>query len=123
VETCGSQRFPLRYKGVLTFTSDSMQPLPYYFGLSLTQLCVCATSSSSHVLMLLHVCLQVGIGRDLTLFALRRGRVMISCEKLSPRPRSSLKPAVDAGEVFYKYFFHVVPIDPQPGLFRLVSQI
>jgi len=62
------------------------------------------------------------VGRDLTLFALQPGRVMITREKLSPKPGSLLKPATDAGEEMYKYFFHVIPIDPQPGLFRLVSQ-
>ena len=68
------------------------------------------------------MCGQVGIGRDHTLFALRAGRIVISREKLSPKPGSHLKPMTDAGEEFYKYFFHVVPIDPQPGIFRLVSQ-
>jgi len=62
------------------------------------------------------------MGRDCTLFALRPGRVVISRERLSPKPDSQLKPATEAGEEFYKYFFHIVPIDPQPGLFRLVSQ-
>ena len=75
------------------------------------------------MLLVVTMCAQVGIGRDLTLFALRPGRVMISREKLCPKPNSQLKRATDAGEEFYKYFFHVVPIDPQPGLFKLVSLI
>jgi len=62
------------------------------------------------------------MGRDRTLFALSAGRVVISREKLSPKHDSELKPATDAGQEIYKYFFHVVPIDPQPGLFRLISQ-
>ena len=62
------------------------------------------------------------MGKDLTLFALRPGRVLISREKLCPKPDSLLRPYADVGEDLHKYFFHVVPIDPQPGLFRLVSQ-
>ena len=68
-----------------------------------------------------NICAKVGIGGDLSLYALRPGRIMISREKLTPKPDSQLKPATDAGEAFYKYFFHVIPIDPQPGLFRLTS--
>ena len=66
--------------------------------------------------------LQVGCGRDLTLFALEPGRVVTSSEQLSPYPYSQLYPAVKAGRVVYKKFFHVIP-DKQKQEFKLVSQI
>jgi len=64
---------------------------------------------------------NVGCGRDLTLFALEKGEVVISCEQLSPYPQSPLYPAVQAGRVVHKRFYHVIP-EPQMPLFRLVSQ-
>jgi len=67
---------------------------------------------------------NVGCGKDLTLFALRPGRVMITKEKLAPYPHSPLYPAVRAGRVFQKFFFHIVPVDePILGRFKLVSSV
>ena len=64
---------------------------------------------------------QVGCGRDLTLFAMEAGRVIVTCEKLSPYPESALYPAVQAGRVVYKKFYNVLP-EPQEAKFKLVSQ-
>merc|ERR1712018_470375 len=64
---------------------------------------------------------NVGCGKDLTLFALEKGEVVITCEKLSPYPKSPLYPSVKSGRVVYKRFYHVIPEEQKP-LFRLVSQ-
>jgi len=66
--------------------------------------------------------LQVGCGKDLTLFALEQGRVIVTVEKLSPYPNSPLYPAVKAGRVVLRKFYHVIP-EPQRETFKLVSQI
>jgi len=67
---------------------------------------------------------NVGCGKDLTLFALRPGRVMITRETLAPYPNSPLYPAVKAGRIFQKYFFHVIPLEAQQiGRFKLISSI
>ena len=65
--------------------------------------------------------LQVGCGKDLTLFALEAGEVALSCEQLSPYPQSPLYPAVKSGRVVHKLFYHVIPEEQKP-LFRLVGQ-
>ena len=67
--------------------------------------------------------LQVGCKPDMTLYALEPGRVMVSCETLSPYPNSPLYPAISQGKVVRKRFFHVVPEHPQEARFRLVTQI
>ncbi|KAK2182651.1 hypothetical protein NP493_342g00020 [Ridgeia piscesae] len=65
---------------------------------------------------------NVGCGKDLTLFALEQGRVIVTVEKLSPYPNSPLYPAVKAGRVVLRKFYHVIP-EPQRETFKLVSQI
>jgi hypothetical protein len=66
---------------------------------------------------------QVGCKPDMTLFALEPGRVMVSCDTLSPYPSSPLYPAVSMGKVVRKRFYHVIPEEPQEPRFKLVSQI
>jgi len=63
----------------------------------------------------------VGCGRDLTLFALEAGEVVISTEQLSPYPQSPLYPSVQEGKVVMKKFYHVIP-EEQKQTFKLVSQ-
>ncbi len=65
---------------------------------------------------------NVGCSRDLTLFALEPGRVVVSEEVLSPYPHSPLYPAVQAGRVFTKLFYHVIP-ETQHCRFKLISQV
>ena len=78
-----------------------------------------AYTQSVQVMLL---CLQVGCGKDLTLFALEAGRVMLTVEKLSPYPSSPLYPAVKAGREVLRKFYHVIP-EPQRVTFKLVSQV
>ncbi|KAK2155096.1 hypothetical protein LSH36_249g01090 [Paralvinella palmiformis] len=64
---------------------------------------------------------NVGCGRDLTLFALEAGRIVMSREKLSPYPSSPLYDYINNGKTIYKLFYNVIP-DPQPKIFKLVSR-
>ena len=73
------------------------------------------------VFVMVH-CLQVGCGKDLTLFALEQGRVIITVERLSPYPNSPMFAAVKAGRTVLRKFYHVIP-EPQRETFKLVSQI
>ena len=57
----------------------------------------------------------------MTLYALEPGRVVVSREKLSPYPSSPLYDYVSGGRTIYKLFYNVIP-DPQPQVFKLVSQ-
>ena len=58
----------------------------------------------------------------MSLYAIGSGRVVVSCEQLSPYPSSPLYPAVQQGRVVYKRFYHVVPEEPQEARFKLVTQ-
>lgn len=65
---------------------------------------------------------NVGCGRDLTLFALEKGEVMWTVEKLTPYPYSPLYPATEAGRIVKKLFVHVLS-EPQHQNFKLVSLV
>ena len=58
----------------------------------------------------------------MTLFALEAGRVVVSLDKLYPYPDSPNYELVKKGKDIYKKFYHVIP-EPQPQVFKLVSQI
>ncbi|KAL5019202.1 hypothetical protein ScPMuIL_004924 [Solemya velum] len=65
---------------------------------------------------------NVRIGPNNTLYASCDGKVIVSCEKLSPFPESPLYTAVKNGVVIQKKFFNVLPT-PLHGKFRLKKQI
>lgn len=65
--------------------------------------------------------LQVGIQRNNTLYALRDGIVVVSCEKLSPYPDSPLYERVRNGMTIYKKFWNVYPTAVH-AKFKLVSE-
>ena len=65
---------------------------------------------------------NVGLAGDNTLYALSDGKVIVSCEKLTPYPDSPLYEPIQSGLVVYKKFFHVVAT-PLHGKFRLLSQV
>lgn len=56
------------------------------------------------------------------MYALEPGKVEITVEELSPYPHSPLYPAVQAGRVVKKLFYHVIPEKQEPK-FKLVSQV
>ncbi|KAG7155021.1 39S ribosomal protein L27, mitochondrial-like [Homarus americanus] len=72
--------------------------------------------------------LNVGIGRDRTLFAIEHGRVMMTTEKVNPnwdhsfvrRFYADLQNQEDVP--IYKTYFHILT-DPQKQNFKLVDQI
>lgn len=65
---------------------------------------------------------NVRLGRDNTIYAMTDGKVVITCEKLSPYPDSPLYESVKSGLVIYKKFFNILAT-PLHGKFRLVSQV
>ena len=65
---------------------------------------------------------NVRLGRDNTLYAMTDGKVVVTCEKLSPYPDSPLYEPVKSGVVILKKFFNVLST-PLHGKFRLVSQV
>ena len=69
--------------------------------------------------------LQVGIGRDRTLFAMEHGRLFVTTEAINPNwNQRHVKEAYEGrkGHTILKMFVHIHP-DPQPQKFRLVSHI
>lgn len=64
---------------------------------------------------------QVGILKNNTLYALRDGIVVVSCEKLNPYPDSPLYERVQKGMVIYKKFWNIYPT-PVHAKFKLVSE-
>jgi len=69
--------------------------------------------------------LNVGIARNLTLFALETGRVMITCEKVKPNwnhfwIKKFLEGRQDQN--IYRKYYHIIP-QPQKQKFNLVDQI
>ncbi|XP_018020094.1 39S ribosomal protein L27, mitochondrial [Hyalella azteca] len=70
--------------------------------------------------------LNVGVGRDFTLFALEHGRVFVTTEKVCPNwSHSFIKRFYgqfkDSQVPIYKNYLHVIPI-PMPNKFKLVEQ-
>ncbi|XP_018335598.1 39S ribosomal protein L27, mitochondrial [Agrilus planipennis] len=72
-----------------------------------------------------HPGLNVGLGRNGTLFAIIPGKVMVTCEKVDPdwehtwiqRHYSHRK-----GHVFFKKYFNVIP-NPQHQNFKLIDTV
>lgn len=72
-----------------------------------------------------HPGLNVGFGRNATLFAIEAGRVMITCEKIDPNLHHAWIKRSYAGrenQVIYKKYFNVIP-DPQHNRFKLIDRI
>ncbi|PSN36511.1 39S ribosomal protein L27 [Blattella germanica] len=72
-----------------------------------------------------HPGMNVGFGRNGTLFAMEAGRVMVTCEQADPNWNHSwiIKHYEEKeGQTFYKKYFHVMP-EPQKGHFKLIDRI
>ncbi|CAL4166115.1 unnamed protein product, partial [Meganyctiphanes norvegica] len=74
-----------------------------------------------------HPGLNVGIGRDRTLYALEHGKVLMTTEKVNPNWDNKFVKRFyadfkDRDVPLYKTYFHVIP-EPQKNVFRLVGQI
>ncbi|XP_011264121.1 39S ribosomal protein L27, mitochondrial [Camponotus floridanus] len=72
-----------------------------------------------------HPGLNVGFGRNGTLFALEAGKVMVTCEKINPcwkHPWIKRNYAGREGQVIYKKHFNVIP-KSQHNQFQLIDRI
>ncbi|XP_059610047.1 large ribosomal subunit protein bL27 [Phlebotomus argentipes] len=72
-----------------------------------------------------HPGLNVGFGRDGTLYAMRDGKVVITCEKIDPNWDRTWVQRNYAGredQTIYKKFFNVIA-EKQPQNFRLVEEV
>ncbi|XP_050465425.1 39S ribosomal protein L27, mitochondrial [Cataglyphis hispanica] len=72
-----------------------------------------------------HPGLNVGFGRNGTLFAIEAGKVMVTCEKINPNWNHSWIKRCYAGregQVIYKKHFNIIP-DPQHDRFQLIDRI
>ncbi|KAK9507245.1 hypothetical protein O3M35_007149 [Rhynocoris fuscipes] len=68
-----------------------------------------------------HPGLNVGFGRNGTLFAMETGKVMVTCEKIDPNLNHTWISRTYSGrnlENVYKKYFHVIP-EPQHCRFKL----
>ena len=72
-----------------------------------------------------HPGLNVGFGRNGTLFALEAGRVMVTCEKVDlnlEHPWVVKNYEGRTGQTFYKKYYNVIP-EPQHNRFKLIDKI
>jgi large subunit ribosomal protein L27 len=72
-----------------------------------------------------HPGLNVGLGRDATLFAIEAGKVMVTCEKVDLNwDHSWVKRCYEgrSSQQLYKKYFNIVP-EPQHNCFRLIDRI
>ncbi|XP_025988608.1 50S ribosomal protein L27 isoform X2 [Solenopsis invicta] len=72
-----------------------------------------------------HPGLNVGFGRDGSLFAIESGKVVVTCEKIDPNWEHTWIQRHYAGrenQVIYKKHFNVIPI-PQHNRFKLIDKI
>uniref|UniRef100_T1J891 Uncharacterized protein n=1 Tax=Strigamia maritima TaxID=126957 RepID=T1J891_STRMM len=72
-----------------------------------------------------HPGLNVGIACNLTLYALEKGKVVISCELAQPdwdHVWMNKYYPNKQGQLLYKKYYHVIP-EPQSQKFNLVNQI
>lgn len=70
-------------------------------------------------------CVQVGFGRNGTLFALEAGKVVVSCEIMDPNWDHTWIQRIyngRKGQTIYKKYFNIIP-EPQHNRFRLVDTI
>jgi large subunit ribosomal protein L27 len=72
-----------------------------------------------------HPGLNVGFGRNGTLFAYEAGRVMVTCEKVDLNWEHTWVMRHyegRTGQTFYKKYFNVIP-EPQHTRFKLIDSI
>lgn len=72
-----------------------------------------------------HPGLNVGFGKNGTLFALEHGRVVVTCEKFEPNWEHTWVQRTYAGredQTIYKKYFNVIP-EPQHQRFKLVDEV
>ncbi|XP_026477999.1 39S ribosomal protein L27, mitochondrial-like [Ctenocephalides felis] len=72
-----------------------------------------------------HPGLNVGLGKNGTLFAMEHGKVLVTCEKFDPNWEHTWVQRIYAerrGTTIYKKYFHVIP-EPQHNRFKLVDSI
>ncbi|CAK9830003.1 39S ribosomal protein L27, mitochondrial [Anthophora retusa] len=72
-----------------------------------------------------HPGLYVGIGRNGTLYALEKGKVMVTCEKITPNMQNGWARLSYAGRensVIYKKHFNVIP-EPHHDRFVLIDTV
>lgn len=72
-----------------------------------------------------HNCLQVGFGKNGTLFALVPGRVVFTCEKFDPKWEHTWVQRIYAGredQVIHKKYANVIPFE-QHNRFKLIDSI
>ncbi|XP_052889665.1 50S ribosomal protein L27 [Anopheles moucheti] len=72
-----------------------------------------------------HPGLNVGFGKNGTLFAMEHGKVYVSCEKIDPNWDHTWIQRCYAGregQTIYKKFFNVVP-EPQHQRFKLIDEV
>ncbi|XP_029161207.1 uncharacterized protein LOC114932967 [Nylanderia fulva] len=72
-----------------------------------------------------HAGLNVGFGKNGTLFAIESGKVMITCEKINPNWKHAWIRRCYSGrenQIIYKKHFNVIP-QPQHNRFQLIERI
>ncbi|XP_012541361.1 50S ribosomal protein L27 [Monomorium pharaonis] len=72
-----------------------------------------------------HPGLNVGFGRDGSLFAIEAGRVMVTCETIDPNWEHTWIQRNYAGrenQLIYKKHFNIIPI-PQHNRFKLIDKV
>ncbi|XP_049865427.1 50S ribosomal protein L27 [Pectinophora gossypiella] len=72
-----------------------------------------------------HPGLNVGFGRNGTLFAMEAGKVVVTCEKFDPyygHPWVQRFYGGREGQIIYKKYYNVIP-EPQHQRFKLIEEI
>ncbi|KAL0839401.1 hypothetical protein ABMA28_016126 [Loxostege sticticalis] len=72
-----------------------------------------------------HPGLNVGFGRNGTLFAMEAGRVVVTCEKFDPNWDHTWVQRIYGGreeQTIYKKYFNVIP-EPQHQRFKLIDEV
>ncbi|CAH0717322.1 unnamed protein product, partial [Brenthis ino] len=72
-----------------------------------------------------HPGLNVGLGRNGTLFAIEAGKVVVTCEKFDPDWEHTWVQRIYAGrenQTIFKKYFNVIP-EPQHTRFKLVDEV
>ncbi|EAT46409.1 AAEL002418-PA [Aedes aegypti] len=72
-----------------------------------------------------HPGLNVGFGKNGTIFALEHGKVYVTCEKLDPNWDHTWVQRIYAGrenQTIFKKFFNVVPVE-QHRRFKLIEEV
>ncbi|CAH2238570.1 39S ribosomal protein L27, mitochondrial [Pararge aegeria] len=69
--------------------------------------------------------LNVGFGRNGTLFAIEAGKVIVTCEKFDPNWEHTWVKRIYAGReqhTIFKKYFNVIP-EPQHNRFKLIDEV